>query len=149
MNYRSRAAERGTTPSYPSYFFKPPSTVSGDGATVERPQGCELLAYEGEIAVVIGRTARRVDARAAWSHVSHVAAANDLGVYDLRYADRGSNVHSKGWDGCTPLGPLTDAAGLDPAALRIVTRVNGRCRTAGPTSCSSRSRSWSPMYRAR
>jgi 2-keto-4-pentenoate hydratase/2-oxohepta-3-ene-1,7-dioic acid hydratase in catechol pathway/regulator of RNase E activity RraA len=133
VNYRSRAAERGTTPSYPSYFLKPPSTISGDGATVERPQGCELLAYEGEIAVVIGRTARRVDARAAWSHVSHVAAANDLGVYDLRYADRGSNVHSKGWDGCTPLGPLAEAADLDPAALRIVTRVNGRVVQDGRT----------------
>jgi 2-keto-4-pentenoate hydratase/2-oxohepta-3-ene-1,7-dioic acid hydratase in catechol pathway/regulator of RNase E activity RraA len=133
VNYRSRAAERGATPSYPSYFFKPPSSISGDGATVERPHGCELLAYEGEIAVVIGRRARRVDAAEAWSHVSHVAAANDLGVYDLRYADRGSNVHSKGWDGCTPLGPLADATGLDPAALRIVTRVNGTVVQEGRT----------------
>ena len=66
VNYRSRAAERGSTPSYPSYFFKPPSSISGDGATVERPHGCELLAYEGEIAVVIGRTARRVTADEAW-----------------------------------------------------------------------------------
>ncbi len=114
VNYRSRAAERGATPSYPSYFLKPPSTISGDGATVERPQGCELLAYEGEIALVIGRTTRRVDAAEAWSCVSHVAAANDLGVYDLRYADRGSNVHSKGWDGCTPLGPPADGGGAGP-----------------------------------
>ncbi len=133
VNYRSRAAERGATPSYPSYFLKPPSTISGEGETVERPQGCELLGFEGEIAVVIGRTARRVDAGEAWSFVSHVAAANDMGVYDLRYADRGSNVHSKGWDGCTPLGPLADAAGLDPTALRIVTRVNGTVVQEGRT----------------
>jgi 5-oxopent-3-ene-1,2,5-tricarboxylate decarboxylase / 2-hydroxyhepta-2,4-diene-1,7-dioate isomerase len=133
VNYRSRAAERGSTPSYPSYFLKPPSTISGDGDTVERPQGCELLAYEGEIALVIGRTTRRVVAAEAWSYVSHVAAANDLGVYDLRYADRGSNVHSKGWDGCTPLGPPATAVGLDPAALRIVTRVNGAVVQEGRT----------------
>ena len=74
---------------FPSYFLKPPSTLSTDGAVVERPMGCELLAFEGEIALVIGRTTRRIDAGDAWGHVAHVAAANDLGVYDLRYADRG------------------------------------------------------------
>ena len=134
VNYRSRAAERGATPRFPSYFLKPPSTLSADGAVVERPMGCELLAFEGEIALVIGRTARRIDAGEAWGHVADVAAANDLGVYDLRYADRGSNVRSKGWDGCTPLGPLIPAGELDPADLCIVTRVNGAVVQEGHTS---------------
>ena len=134
VNYRSRAAERGATPRFPSYFLKPPSTLSTDGAVVERPMGCELLAFEGEITLVIGRTTRRIDAGDAWGHVAHVAAANDLGVYDLRYADRGSNVRSKGWDGCTPLGPLIPAGELDAADLRIVTRVNGSVVQEGHTS---------------
>jgi 2-keto-4-pentenoate hydratase/2-oxohepta-3-ene-1,7-dioic acid hydratase in catechol pathway/regulator of RNase E activity RraA len=134
VNYRGRAAERGATPAYPSYFLKPPSTLSSDGAVVERPAGCELLTYEGEIALVIGRTARRIDAADAWRHVGHVAAANDLGVRDLRYADRGSNVRSKGWDGCTPLGPLIPAADLDPADLRVVTRLNGAVVQEGHTA---------------
>ena len=55
-----------------------------------------------------------------------VTAANDFGVYDLRYADRGANVRSKGIDGLTPMGPrLLDARAVDPAALRLRTWVNG------------------------
>src|SRR5262245_62780019 len=105
LNYRSRADERGRIPSFPSYFFKPPSSLSGDGAPIVRPQGCELLCHEGEIAVVIGTPARRVAVEEAERCIGWIAAANDLGVYDLRHADRGSNVLAKGQDGFTPIGP--------------------------------------------
>ena len=43
LNYRSRAEERGRMPSAPSYFFKPPSSLSGVGAPIVRTAGCELL----------------------------------------------------------------------------------------------------------
>jgi regulator of RNase E activity RraA len=62
----------------------------------------------------------------AWSHVAAVTAGNDLGVYDLRYADKGSNLRSKGGDGFTPVGPaLIPADAVDPAKLRIRTWHNG------------------------
>jgi 2-keto-4-pentenoate hydratase/2-oxohepta-3-ene-1,7-dioic acid hydratase in catechol pathway/regulator of RNase E activity RraA len=126
LNYRSRAAERGRAPAQPSYFLKPPSSLAGDGDDILRPRGCELMAFEGEIALVIGRRARHVPPERGWEHIAHVTAANDAGVYDLRYADRGSNLRSKGADGFTPLGPrLLDARALDPAALRLRTWVNG------------------------
>jgi 2-keto-4-pentenoate hydratase/2-oxohepta-3-ene-1,7-dioic acid hydratase in catechol pathway len=105
------AAQRGRTPQTPSYFLKPGSSLSASGGTVERPAGCELLAFEGEIALVIGTRARRVEPADAWAHVSFVTAANDLGVYDLKYADKGSNLRSKGGDGFTPLGPAMLDAG--------------------------------------
>ncbi|MEZ2391476.1 fumarylacetoacetate hydrolase family protein [bacterium RCC_150] len=130
INYPSRAAQRGRTPEQPSYFLKPPTSlatgsVSAPGV-VERPAGCELLGYEGEIALIIGRAARRVSIDDAWSHVEWVTASNDLGVYDLRYADKGSNVRSKGGDGFTPVGPaLIPAADVDPSQLRIRTWHNG------------------------
>jgi regulator of RNase E activity RraA len=58
-----------------------------------------------------------------------VTAANDFGVYDLRYADKGANVRSKGIDGYTPLGPeLLDARTVDPEAVRLRTWVNGELR---------------------
>src|SRR2546423_405422 len=60
LNYRSRAAQRGRVPEQPSYFLKPPTSVAASGAVLERPAGTELLRFEGEIALVIGRTARRV-----------------------------------------------------------------------------------------
>jgi len=126
LNYPSRAAERGRTPEQPGYFLKPATSLAASGSTIERPAGCELLAFEGEIALVMGKTTRRVTPEEGWASVSHVTASNDCGVYDLRYADKGSNLRSKGGDGFTPIGPaLIPAADVDPAALRIRTWLNG------------------------
>ena len=126
LNYRSRAAERGRIPAEPSYFLKPPSSLSGDGVPIVRPRGCELLGFEGEIALVVGERAYRVAPEDGWAHIAWVTAADDAGVYDLRWADRGSNLRSKGGDGFTPLGPrLLDARAVDPAALRLRTWLNG------------------------
>lgn len=126
INYPSRAAQRGRTPEQPSYFLKPSSSLALSGSTVERPAGCELLGYEGEIALIIGEPARRVSLEDAWSHVEWVTASNDLGVYDLRHADKGSNLRSKGGDGFTPVGPaLIPAADVDPSQMRIRTWHNG------------------------
>lgn len=129
LSYASRADQRGRRPSHPSYFFKVASSVAASGGTVQRPAGTELLAFEGEIALVIGTPARHVSIADAWSHVASVTAANDLGLYDLRANDKGSNVRSKGGDGYTPLGPnLIDAKSLDLAGIRVRTWVNGELR---------------------
>ncbi|MEV7759352.1 fumarylacetoacetate hydrolase family protein [Microbacterium sp. NPDC089180] len=126
LSYASRADQRGRRPAAPSYFFKPSSSLAASGAEIVRPAGTELLAFEGEIALVIGEPARWVTPDAAWSHVASVTAANDFGLYDLRANDKGSNVRSKGGDGYTPIGPaLIDARDIDPAALRLRTWVNG------------------------
>jgi regulator of RNase E activity RraA/2-keto-4-pentenoate hydratase/2-oxohepta-3-ene-1,7-dioic acid hydratase in catechol pathway len=130
--YRSRAMERGRLPLWPSYFLKPPNTLAADGDPVLRPPGCELLAFEGEVALVIGTRATRVSPADAWGHVRWVTAANDFGVYDLRYADSGSNVRSKGIDGFTPLGPgLIDAQAIDPERILLRTWVNGELAQEG------------------
>jgi len=127
LSYASRAAQRGRRPAAPSYFFKPASSIAASGSRLERPAGTELLAYEGEIALVIGAPARDVPLADAWSHVAWVTAANDWGLYDLRGNDKGSNVRNKGRDGYTPLGPrLIDARQVDPAALRVRAWHNGR-----------------------
>ncbi|MFH8250613.1 fumarylacetoacetate hydrolase family protein [Microbacterium sp. B2969] len=126
LSYASRADQRGRRPADPSYFFKVSSSVAASGGTIERPAGTELLAFEGEIALVIGTAARRVSLEDAWQHVGWVTAANDFGLYDLRANDKGSNVRSKGGDGFTPIGPaLIDARSVDPGALRLRTWVNG------------------------
>ena len=131
LSYASRADQRGRRPAHPSYFFKVASSVAASGGTVERPAGTELLAFEGEIALIIGEPARHVSLDNAWSHVASVTAANDLGLYDLRANDKGSNVRSKGGDGYTPLGPnLIDARTLDPDDIRVRTWVNGELRQA-------------------
>jgi 5-oxopent-3-ene-1,2,5-tricarboxylate decarboxylase/2-hydroxyhepta-2,4-diene-1,7-dioate isomerase len=127
LNYHSRAAQRGRVPTEPSYFLKPPSSLSAGGDVV-RPRGTELLAFEGEIAVIIGIRARDVTPEQAADHIAFYAPANDFGVHDFRWADRGSNVLAKGQDGFTPIGPTIRARDVDPAALHLTTRVNGELR---------------------
>lgn len=126
LNYPSRIEQRGRTPEFPSYFFKPASSLAPTGSTIERPASTELLAFEGEVALVIGEPARWVSPEDGWKHVAQVTAANDFGLYDLRAADKGSNVRNKGGDGYTPIGPVAlDTAGIDQGAWRVRTWVNG------------------------
>ena len=126
LNYRSRAEQRGGgMPEVPSYFLKPLSSLAGDGQEVLRPQGTELLTFEGEVAAIVARRARHVTPEDGLSHIGWYAPANDIGLYDLRWVDRGSNLMSKGHDGFTPLGEPVPADRVDPGALRLRTLVNG------------------------
>lgn len=127
LNYRSRAAQRGRVPSVPSYFLKPATSLSGGGEVV-RPRGCELLTFEAEIAVIIGARARGVTPEEAGRHIGFYAPANDFGLHDFRWADRGSNVMAKGQDGFSPIGPAMAADGVDPARLHLTGTVNGEVR---------------------
>jgi 5-oxopent-3-ene-1,2,5-tricarboxylate decarboxylase / 2-hydroxyhepta-2,4-diene-1,7-dioate isomerase len=128
LTYRSRAVEyqMARLPQTPSYFMKPPSSLSGHLATVTRPAGCRFLNYEGEVAVVIGRRCHGVSLDQALDYVAGYTVANDWGVHDFRHADRGSMLRVKGQDGFCPLGPaIVDAADVDPEDLTIRTYVNG------------------------
>jgi 5-oxopent-3-ene-1,2,5-tricarboxylate decarboxylase / 2-hydroxyhepta-2,4-diene-1,7-dioate isomerase len=136
LTYRSRAVEYAMArlPETPSYFMKPPSSLSGHGAAVVRPAGCRFLNYEGEVAVVIGRRCRGVSVAQALDYVAGYTVANDWGVHDFRHADRGSMLRVKGQDGFCPLGPaLVDAADVDPEDLTLRTFVNGELAQEGHT----------------
>jgi 5-oxopent-3-ene-1,2,5-tricarboxylate decarboxylase/2-hydroxyhepta-2,4-diene-1,7-dioate isomerase len=136
LTYRSRAEEYGMArlPSEPSYFLKPPSSLSAHRAPVARPRGCRYLNYEGEIAVVIGERCRGPSVRDALRYVAGYTVANDWGVHDFRHADRGSMLRVKGQDGFCPIGPaLVDADDVDPEDLTIRTFVNGELVQEGHT----------------
>jgi 5-oxopent-3-ene-1,2,5-tricarboxylate decarboxylase / 2-hydroxyhepta-2,4-diene-1,7-dioate isomerase len=125
LSYASRAEQRGQVPEHPSYFLKTSSSLAGPG-TLARPAGTELLGFEGEIALVMGTLTRGVTPEQAWSHVGWVTAANDMGLHDLRYADRGANVRSKGGDGFTPLGPrLIPASQVAPDRIGVRAWLDG------------------------
>jgi len=138
LTYRSRAEEykMARMPSEPSYFMKPPSSLSGHLAPVVRPPGCRFLNHEGEVAVVIGRRCHRVSVEHALDYVGGYTVANDWGVHDFRQADRGSMLRVKGQDGFCPLGPVM----VDPA-----TWSRSRCGA----SAGSRTPSSSPRSRSR
>jgi 5-oxopent-3-ene-1,2,5-tricarboxylate decarboxylase/2-hydroxyhepta-2,4-diene-1,7-dioate isomerase len=128
LTYRSRAEEYAMArmPQAPSYFLKPPSSLSAHREPVVRPHGCRFLNYEGEVAVVIGERCHGVPVADALRYVRGYTVANDWGVHDFRHADRGSMLRVKGQDGFCPLGPvLVDADDVDPEDLTIRTFVNG------------------------
>lgn len=125
LSYRSRAEQRGRVPANPSYFLKASSSLIGSGEVV-RPEGTELLGFEGEIVAVIGTTARNVAPADGWAHVGWITAGNDLGLHDMRYADKGSNVRSKSGDGYSAVGPnLIDAKLLREDGIRVRTWLDG------------------------
>ncbi|HWE58102.1 MAG TPA: fumarylacetoacetate hydrolase family protein [Solirubrobacteraceae bacterium] len=127
LTYQSRLTEYAArTPAYPSYFMKPPTTLNGHRGIVRRPRGTRFLNYEGELAVVIGRTMHSVSPWDALSHVAGYAPANDIGLHDFRHADRGAMLRVKGQDGFLPIGPwVTPAAEFDPTDFTLRTYLNG------------------------
>jgi 2-keto-4-pentenoate hydratase/2-oxohepta-3-ene-1,7-dioic acid hydratase in catechol pathway len=136
LTYRSRCEEykMKALPSFPSYFMKPVGSVSHHKAPVARPLGCRFLNYEGELAVVIGRTCCNVPVERALEYVKGYTVANDWGTHDFRHADRGAMFRVKGQDGFCPLGPfLVDAADVNPDDLWLRTYVNGTLVQEGHT----------------
>jgi 5-oxopent-3-ene-1,2,5-tricarboxylate decarboxylase / 2-hydroxyhepta-2,4-diene-1,7-dioate isomerase len=136
LTYRSRCQEykMKALPSFPSYFMKPVGSVSHHKAPVARPRGCRFLNYEGELAVVIGKTCCNVPVERALEYVKGYTVANDWGTHDFRHADRGAMFRVKGQDGFCPLGPfLVDAADVNPDDLWLRTYVNGKLVQEGHT----------------
>ena len=125
LNHRSRAVELGRdlADEHPTYFLKPAATVNGPGGHLLRPDGCELLNYEGELAAVVGRPMRGVAADDVWDHLAGFCVANDVGLHDFRGTDAGSMLRVKGHDGFCPLGPGI-VSGVDVRRARLRTWVN-------------------------
>jgi len=125
LNHRSRVTEFGATlPPAPTYFQKPTSALVGHGGAVVRPANCQYLNYEGEIAIVIGRTCRNVARADAGAYIAGYTVANDFGLHDFRDTDAGSMLRVKGSDTMAPLGPglVTD---WDFRGKGLRTYVNG------------------------
>ena len=116
LNYRSAPRSAAARRQVPSYFLKPPSSLAADGDAVVRPLGYRAALLRGRDRRRDRPRARNVSPEeAARLHRLATPPANDLGVYDLRWADRGSNVMAKGSDGFTPIGPPVAGDGAGPA----------------------------------
>ncbi|MFT4081483.1 MAG: fumarylacetoacetate hydrolase family protein [Nocardioides sp.] len=133
LNYSSRVAEFGTSlPPAPTYFHKPVTALNSHDAAVVRPEGCNWLNYEGEIAIVIGRTARNISPEEAGEYIRGYTVANDYGLHDFRDTDSGSMLRVKGADTLCPVGPGV-IEGWDFRGKQIRTLVNGEVKQDGNT----------------
>ena len=133
LNHVSRVQEFGVSlPPAPTYFHKPISALNSHRAAVVRPSNCKWLNYEGEVAIVIGRTCRNVSHAEAGDYIAGYTVANDYGLHDFRDTDSGSMLRVKGADTLCPLGPglVTD---WDFRGKRIRTLVNGKVKQEGST----------------
>lgn len=132
-NYAKHAAELGNAvPDAPLWFSKPPSSLLGPGETVLLPPESGRVEHEGELAIVIGRRARRVPPARALEHVFGYTIACDVTARDLQKSD-GQWTRAKGFDTFCPVGPFV-VSGIDASALGVRVRVNGELRQDGNTS---------------
>jgi 5-oxopent-3-ene-1,2,5-tricarboxylate decarboxylase / 2-hydroxyhepta-2,4-diene-1,7-dioate isomerase len=127
LAYASRIREYAArVPDVPSYFLKPPTSLTGHRSQIPKARGSRFLNYEGELAVVVGRQMKAVTASSALDYVGGYTCANDVGMHDFRHADRGSMLRVKGQDGFLPIGPgIVPASEFDPTRFTLRTLVNG------------------------
>ena len=127
ISYSSRSMETRNRPKptdTPTYFTKPPTALNGHGGQILKPADCQYLNYEGEYAIVIGRTCRNVTPDEAWDHIEGFCPALDMGLQDFRDTDQGSMLRVKGADTLLPIGPgIVRGVNLFEQTLR--TLVNG------------------------
>lgn len=131
LNYRRHAAETGRpVPERPVLFMKNPASVQHPGEPIRLPASSTKVDYEGELAVIIGRTVRDVPVLTAMDCVLGLTVANDVSSRDWQFEwGGGQYVRGKSFDTFCPLGPflLTGEDSPDPAELRLRTFLNGEC----------------------
>jgi len=134
VNYADHAKEfKHEMPECPLLFMKAPSAVIGpDQDIVYPPYWTTQVDYEGELAIVIGKTAKNVPASQALGYVFGYTCLNDVTARDLQRKD-GQWTRAKSFDTFCPIGPhiVTD---IDPSNLRIRTLVNGTVRQESSTA---------------
>ena len=129
INYANRNADYGEAdaPQYPSIFYRAPSSLVGHLQPLVRPRESEQLDYEGEIALVISRTGRRIARERALEYVAGATLCNEGSIRDWMRHGKFNVTQGKNWDASGSIGPwMVTADEIDlTQPLRIVTRVNG------------------------
>jgi 2-keto-4-pentenoate hydratase/2-oxohepta-3-ene-1,7-dioic acid hydratase in catechol pathway len=126
LNYRDHAEEQDEEiPDSPLLFSKAPTSVTNPGAPIVHPSGIDQVDYEVELAAVIGRTARNVDAADAREYVAGYTVLNDVSARDAQFDD-GQFFRGKSYDTFAPMGPaLVTGESFDPHTADVRTRVDG------------------------
>jgi 5-oxopent-3-ene-1,2,5-tricarboxylate decarboxylase/2-hydroxyhepta-2,4-diene-1,7-dioate isomerase len=136
LNYRDHADELGLSPGEsPLIFLKPPNTLVGHMENIIYPSGAAYVHYEGELAAVIGRRARKVKASDAADCIRGYTIANDVTARDFITNTFRPPVKAKGFDTFCPIGPwVSSAEDIDiDRGLEITTAVNGVVKQKGNT----------------
>lgn len=138
-NYIDHAIELGSAsdiPDFPIVFSKPPTTVTGpDSSVMQHAEVTDFLDYEGELAVVIGKTGKAIQPDHAYDHVFGYTIINDISARDIQTRHK-QYLLGKSLDTACPMGPYIVSRDeiSDPHSLKIETKVNGEVRQSANTS---------------
>jgi 2-keto-4-pentenoate hydratase/2-oxohepta-3-ene-1,7-dioic acid hydratase in catechol pathway len=136
-NFHALAAKLNVSePDEPLYLLKAPTTAAAPNAVVKRPMSYDgKVVYEGELAIVIGRTCSGVSIDQAEAFIHGYTCVNDLTAADVisRDATFAQWARAKGFDRFCPFGPVI-ASGIDPAKLVVRTILDGEERQSYPIS---------------
>ncbi len=134
-NFRAAAEKNGwAIPAEPLYFVKTPNSFAAHGQAIAAPAAeVGRVAYEGELAIVIGRRAKNVSVEQAAAHIFGYSCANDLTAMELLQRDPAFPqwTRAKGFDGFGVFGPVIETD-FDPATAMLRTLVGGRERQNYP-----------------
>jgi len=136
MNFHDFAREAGRPlPAEPALFTKAISCLAGPDDDVVLPRASVKTDWEVELGVVIGRTARYVEASRALEHVAGYCLVNDLSEREFQNDRGGTWDKGKGCDTFGPIGPwLVSADEIpDPQEVELWLEVNGRRYQDGNT----------------
>jgi 2-keto-4-pentenoate hydratase/2-oxohepta-3-ene-1,7-dioic acid hydratase in catechol pathway len=136
-SYGAHAREfDGDSPSEPSIFLKAPSAICSANAPVLRPQGCQMLDYEIELAVLIGSPLKRASVSEASQSIIGYTLMCDYSERDWQLHHGGQWTKGKSYDSFAPLGPclITQDEAPDINNLPLHLSVNGIIRQNGNTS---------------
>jgi 2-keto-4-pentenoate hydratase/2-oxohepta-3-ene-1,7-dioic acid hydratase in catechol pathway len=139
VNFPDRNAEYkdgSDLPKHMSLFPRFASGFTGHGRPLIRPPENHTLDYEGEVAIIIGKTGRRITEENAYDHIAALTICNEGTIRDWVRHAKFNVTQGKNWDHSGAMGPwlvpFTEASQLDDA--RIITRVNGEVRQAAVRS---------------
>lgn len=133
MNYAAHRDELAPGSSdRPVIFLKPNTAIIGPGDAIQLPPVEGRIVHEGELAIVIGKVAKRVRAADAKEVIFGYTIANDVSARDQMFAD-GQWARAKGYDTFCPIGPVIETE-LDYRNLNIQTYVDGEPRRQGNTA---------------
>lgn len=135
-NFAALGAKLGLgVPQEPLYFLKAPNAYAHPGDVILQPRSLGKVVYEGELGIVIGKTASAVAEAGAMDHVFGYTCANDVTEAEILNRDASFTqwTRSKGMDRFCPMGPVV-ATGLNPSTLVVKTLVNDELRQNYPVS---------------
>ena len=135
-NFHALGKKLGLSPpAEPLYLMKPPNAWLAPGGTIRQPRHAPKVAFEGELAIVIGATCSGVSEESATDYIFGYTCANDVTVGEIIGRDPTFPqwVRAKGFDTFCPFGPVV-ATGLNPAMLVVRTLLNGEVRQDYPVN---------------